>query len=268
MGVGGVGVIGGATGAGGAGMLPGAGGNVVGAGGGFGAGGISSTGTGGFGQPGNGGGIGTGGVLGAGGSPGAGGVLGAGGSPGAGGAIGTGGVLGAGGAIGTGGAGQSQCPTTVGVPGSVRSPTRKIKILTGTATSSGQFGVGGTDLGIPVRQPNGKIAYIFGDTFDQDQAAGPGWRAPVLLRSEPGLSANGIVFNGAAGGQYAKQILPYAHTNLTTSAPRCLNRKATLVPTAQATARASPTIMPETVPLRRELEQRSRSRPFHLPAAL
>src|SRR5690606_9770062 len=43
--------------------------------------------------------------------------------------------------------------------------THKIKNLTGEATSSGQFGVGGTDLGIAVRQPNGQIAYIFGDTF-------------------------------------------------------------------------------------------------------
>jgi hypothetical protein len=105
------------------------------------------------------------------------------------------------------------------VPGSTRSATRKIKDLTGTATSSGRFGVGGTDLGIAVRQPNGKIAYIFGDTFEQDGVGGPGWRSPVLLRSEPGLGANGVDFTGAAGGQYAKQILDYAHDNGTTWLP-------------------------------------------------
>lgn len=91
--------------------------------------------------------------------------------------------------------------------------TKKIKDLTGTKTSSGQFGVGGTDLGIPVRQPNGKIAYIFGDTFANDTVGGDGWRAPVLLRSEPGDPKGGITFNDAAGGKTAKQILNYVHNN-------------------------------------------------------
>lgn len=89
--------------------------------------------------------------------------------------------------------------------------TRKIKDLTGTQTSSGRFGVGGTDLGIAVRQPNGKIAYIFGDTFGGDGVGIGDWRSPVLLRSEPGNLGAGISFNGAAGGQRAKQILDYQH---------------------------------------------------------
>ncbi len=89
--------------------------------------------------------------------------------------------------------------------------TRKIRDLTGPGTSATQFGVGGTDLGIPVRQPNGKIAYIFGDTFEQHGVGGPGWRSPVLLRSEPGNLDAGITFTSAAGGQYAKQILSYRH---------------------------------------------------------
>ena len=132
---------------------------------------------------------------------------------------GTNGASGIGAAAGAGGAGGSECRTTSPIPGSVRSPTRKIKDLTGVATSSGRFGVGGTDLGIAVRQPNGKIAYIFGDTFEQDGVGGPGWRAPVLLRSEPGFDADGIDFNGAAGGSYAKQILDYRHDNQTTWLP-------------------------------------------------
>lgn len=90
--------------------------------------------------------------------------------------------------------------------------THKIKDLTGPATSAKKFGVGGTDLGIPVRQPNGQIAYIFGDTFENDTAGGPGWRAPVLLRSAPGGLSTGITFTSAAGGGYAKQILAYSHT--------------------------------------------------------
>src|SRR5687768_5437664 len=55
-----------------------------------------------------------------------------------------------------------------GEGGSGPSATKKICDLTGPGTSSKQFGVGGTDLGIPVRQPDGKIAYIFGDTFEND----------------------------------------------------------------------------------------------------
>jgi len=73
---------------------------------------------------------------------------------------------------------------------------------------------GGTDLGIPVRQPDGQIAYIFGDTFENDGVGGPGWRSPVLLRSAPGGLAAGIEFTGAAGGQYAKQILDYEHNDV------------------------------------------------------
>jgi hypothetical protein len=92
--------------------------------------------------------------------------------------------------------------------------TRKIADLTGPGTSAKQWGVGGTDLGIPVRQPDGKIAYIFGDTFDNDGVGGPGWRSPVLLRSEPGGLAAGLTFTGAAGGQYAKQILDYEHNDV------------------------------------------------------
>lgn len=89
------------------------------------------------------------------------------------------------------------------------SATKKVKDLTGPGTSAKPYGVGGTDLGIPVRQPNGKIAYLFGDTFDADGFGGAGFRSPVLLRSEPGNLAAGINFNDVAGGTVAKQILSY-----------------------------------------------------------
>jgi hypothetical protein len=89
--------------------------------------------------------------------------------------------------------------------------TRKIRDLTGPGTGSEKFGVGGTDLGIPVRQPDGKIAYIFGDTFENDGVGGPGWRSPVLLRSASGGLDKGIELTGAAGGAYAKQLLDYRH---------------------------------------------------------
>lgn len=90
-------------------------------------------------------------------------------------------------------------------------PTRKICDLTGHGTSAARYGVGGTDLGIAVRQPDGNIAYIFGDTFEQMTVGGPGWRSPVLLRSAPGRPDGCIEFISAAGGAYAKQILDYRH---------------------------------------------------------
>ena len=104
--------------------------------------------------------------------------------------------------------------TAVDPPDDPVAMTRKIRDLTGPGTSSKQWGVGGTDLGIPVRQPDGKIAYIFGDTFENDGVGGPGWRSPVLLRSEPGGLEAGIEFTGAAGGGYAKQILAYDHNEV------------------------------------------------------
>jgi hypothetical protein len=105
----------------------------------------------------------------------------------------------------------ARCPSPAPDPLEPPAATRMIRVLTGTQSSAGRFGVGGTDLGIPVRQPDGRIAYIFGDTFEQDTVGGPGWRSPVLLRSNPGLDDRGIEFTSAAGGAYAKQILDYAH---------------------------------------------------------
>jgi hypothetical protein len=92
-------------------------------------------------------------------------------------------------------------------------PTHKVCDLTGPQTSAWQYGVGGTDLGIAVRQPDGDIAYIFGDTFEQATVGGPGWRSPVLLRSPSGRPDGCIEFTSAAGGDYAKQILDYDHNH-------------------------------------------------------
>lgn len=92
-------------------------------------------------------------------------------------------------------------------------PTHKVCDLTGPQTSAWQYGVGGTDLGIAVRQPDGNIAYIFGDTFDQATVGGPGWRSPVLLRAPSGRPDGCIEFTSAAGGAYAKQILDYDHNH-------------------------------------------------------
>ena len=74
----------------------------------------------------------------------------------------------------TGETGGDTGTTAVDPPDDLPAMTRKIRDLTGPGTSAKQWGVGGTDLGIPVRQPNGQIAYIFGDTFENDGVGGPG----------------------------------------------------------------------------------------------
>jgi hypothetical protein len=133
--------------------------------------------------------------------------------PSTGGAPETGGAPATGGAPPVGSSGR-WCPgDPIDLVSTQPAATHRIKDLTGTQTSSGAFGVGGTDLGIPVRQPNGQIAYIFGDTFGGDVVGSSDWRSPVLLRSAPGNLASGIVFTSASGGTHAKQILAYDHAS-------------------------------------------------------
>ncbi|MGV9868778.1 DUF4185 domain-containing protein [Rhodococcus koreensis] len=76
-----------------------------------------------------------------------------------------------------------------------------------------QFGVGGTDLGIPIRLPGNDIGFFFGDTFLENGVGGPGWRSPVLLYSDTHDLDHGIRFHHAAGGNPAKQLWPYPHDN-------------------------------------------------------
>ena len=85
----------------------------------------------------------------------------------------------------------------------------KVKDLVGTQTPV-QFGIGGTDLGIPARCPDGRTLYVFGDTFG-DANMSENWRAPVALYSDTTDLAAGVTFNGAVGGAVATQLLDYAH---------------------------------------------------------
>lgn len=76
------------------------------------------------------------------------------------------------------------------------------------------FRMEATDLGIPVRCPDGRILYVFGDTFEK---AGVGignagfWRSPTGLYTDGSDPAKGIRFTGAVGGDTAQQMLPYEH---------------------------------------------------------
>lgn len=91
--------------------------------------------------------------------------------------------------------------------------TTRIKVLTGAETSSGFYGVVATDLGIPRMLPNGRVGYVFGDTWS-NVVGGDDWRSPVMLYSDDVSLEQikaGVNFHGAAGGDIAKQLWPYTH---------------------------------------------------------
>ncbi|MDN5853607.1 MAG: DUF4185 domain-containing protein, partial [Actinomycetia bacterium] len=90
------------------------------------------------------------------------------------------------------------------------------KTLTGVGKDPDRrWDVVGTDLGIPYVLENGSIGYLFGDTFSSALPGGPGWRSPVMLRSNVAPGApGGIVFDsaaGVAGDGYAPEIMYNGH---------------------------------------------------------
>jgi hypothetical protein len=60
----------------------------------------------------------------------------------------------------------------------------KVDDLTGPGYTDG-FGVGGTDLGVPIATSDGRMLLVFGDTFEQATVGGPGWRSPLGLFYTP-----------------------------------------------------------------------------------
>jgi hypothetical protein len=66
--------------------------------------------------------------------------------------------------------------------------------------------------------------YLFGDTFDTPAPPGPGWRAPVGVRSQTGYTpgthlADGIVWDNAAGGAVAKELTTNYHQTTIAHSP-------------------------------------------------
>jgi hypothetical protein len=90
------------------------------------------------------------------------------------------------------------------------------KRLTGADLDTARrWQVAGTDLGIPYVLENGSIGYLFGDTFSGPRPGDPGWRSPVMLRSNvhPG-APSGVVFDSAAkvgGDGFAPEIMLNAY---------------------------------------------------------
>ncbi|GAA3884709.1 DUF4185 domain-containing protein [Streptomyces sedi] len=135
--------------------------------------------------------------------------------------------LGLGLALGTGGialaSGIAASANASGAsPGSGPSPRAvggsKVRDLTGP-DETGQFAAPWTDLGIPVRCPDGSILMVCGDTFDGEGVGDErNWRSPVGLRaSDPDLSA--LVVDGAVGGAQAVGLVPEGHEGGTTAIP-------------------------------------------------
>jgi hypothetical protein len=88
----------------------------------------------------------------------------------------------------------------------------KIADLTGPGLTT-RFRMEATDLGIPVRTPDGRLMFVFGDTFE-DACVGCGWwRSPVALYSNTSNLNGGVQWSSAYGGDTAQQLWYYEHNN-------------------------------------------------------
>ncbi len=106
--------------------------------------------------------------------------------------------IGLGAAVGVGAVGAGAPTAVANGPYDPTAPTvaTKVRNLSGPL-ETGPFGAPWTDLGIPVRCPDGTMLFVCGDTFDGDRVGEGRWNAPVGLRSSnanPGsLRIDGVV---------------------------------------------------------------------------
>ncbi len=89
---------------------------------------------------------------------------------------------------------------------------RKIADLTGPGLTT-RFRMEATDLGIPVRTPDGRLLFVFGDTFEGAAVGAGWWRSPVGLYSTTTDLNAGVTWSGAVGGAAAEQFWFYEHDN-------------------------------------------------------
>lgn len=81
-----------------------------------------------------------------------------------------------------------------------------------------RFRMEATDLGAPAVTPDGRILFIFGDTFEEAVVGGGNWRSPVGLYADPDVPLeDGITWTSAVGGETAEQLVPYEHDDGTLS---------------------------------------------------
>ncbi|MEV6975000.1 DUF4185 domain-containing protein [Kitasatospora sp. NPDC093806] len=119
--------------------------------------------------------------------------------------VGLGVVVGAG-AIGT------RAPAAIANgPFDPTSPTIAVKVknLSGPA-ETGRFGAAWTDLGIPVRCPDGSMLFVCGDTFAGDRVGAGEWNAPVGLRSGS-ADLNNLRIDGIVQGAHGISLVDEPH---------------------------------------------------------
>ncbi|MEU3229193.1 DUF4185 domain-containing protein [Nocardiopsis alba] len=88
----------------------------------------------------------------------------------------------------------------------------KMGDLTGPGLTT-RFRMEATDLGIPARTPDGRLLFVFGDSFENAVVGGGWWRSPTALYSTTTDPNHGIEWSGAVGGEAAQQLWPYDHDN-------------------------------------------------------
>ncbi|MBQ1083226.1 DUF4185 domain-containing protein [Nocardiopsis sp. B62] len=88
----------------------------------------------------------------------------------------------------------------------------KVGDLTGPGLTT-RFRMEATDLGIPVRTPDGRTLFVFGDSFEDAVVGGGWWRSPTALYSTTTDLEAGVEWSGAVGGEAAEQLWDYDHDN-------------------------------------------------------
>ena len=90
---------------------------------------------------------------------------------------------------------------------------RRMNPVTGPGITT-RFRMEATDLGAPAVTPDGRILFIFGDTFEEAVVGGGFWRSPVGLFADPDRPLDdGIAWTSAVGGETAEQLIDYEHND-------------------------------------------------------
>ncbi|GAA1487863.1 DUF4185 domain-containing protein [Brachybacterium sacelli] len=87
----------------------------------------------------------------------------------------------------------------------------RMAAITGPGVTT-RFRMEATDLGAPAVTPDGRILFVFGDTFEEAKVGSGFWRSPVGLFADPEVPLDdGITWTTAVGGETAEQLVPYEH---------------------------------------------------------
>ncbi|MFD7165405.1 DUF4185 domain-containing protein [Streptomyces violascens] len=105
---------------------------------------------------------------------------------------------------------RAEAETGTARPGTPALRVTKVADLTGPGITT-RFGMEAADLGIPVRTPDGRLLFVFGDTFRAAKVGGGWWRSPVALYGRARLLSNRVRWTGAVGGEQAQQLWAYGH---------------------------------------------------------